>query len=92
MSNSRHSQRSSLSPEQYQRLKSEMNHPYRGLRQFLYIAFAGSGFIGAVFFLAQLASGQEVSSAFPNFALQVGVVALMILLFRWDRLKPPSSS
>lgn len=81
-----------ISPEKYARLKAEAAAPYRGLRQFIYIAFGASGFIGAVIFLAQLAAGNEISSAVPNFALQVGVVALMVLLFRWDQKAAKKSS
>ena len=72
----------SSDPELYARLKAEAAAPYRGLRQFIYLAFGASGFIGAIVFLAQLAAGREVASALPNFALQVGVVALMVWLFR----------
>jgi len=73
-----------LSPEKYARLKAEAQAPYRGLRQFVYLACGASGFIGAFIFLAQLAAGREVESALPNFALQVGVVALMVWLFRLE--------
>jgi Low psii accumulation1 / Rep27 len=74
----------SLDPEIYARLKAESIAPYRGLRRFIYFAFGASGFIGALIFLAQLAAGREVYSALPNLALQIGVVALMIWLFRWE--------
>ena len=80
-----HKNSQSLDPQLYARLKAEAAAPYRGLRQFIYIAFGASGFIGAVIFLAQLAAGQEVASVLPNFALQVGVVALMIWLFRLEQ-------
>ncbi len=73
---------SQISSQQYQRLKSEMAAPYRPLRQFIYLACGASGFIGALVFLGQLAAGREVGSAIPNLALQVGVVTLMIWLFR----------
>jgi hypothetical protein len=76
---------SKLNPELYARLKAEAKAPYKGLRQFIYVAFGASGFIGAVVFLAQLAAGKEVYSALPNFAFQVGIVALMIFLFRRER-------
>lgn len=78
-----------LDPEKYARLKAEARAPYKGLRQFLYIGFGASGFIGAVVFLAQLAAGRDVATALPNFALQVGVVALMIGLFRWENRQKP---
>ncbi len=81
--------RSGLDPEKYARLKAEAQAPYKGLRQFLYIGFGASGFIGAVVFLARLAAGTDVSTALPNFALQIGVVALMVWLFRWENRKKP---
>lgn len=74
-----------LSAEKYARLKAEAKAPYRGLRKFIYVSFGASGFIGAVVFLAQLAAGQEVATAFPNLALQMGVVALMVWLFRLEK-------
>ena len=74
-----------LSPERYAKLKAEAKAPYRVLRQFIYLAFGASGFIGAFVFLAQLAAGNDVATALPNFALQIGVVALMVWLFRLDR-------
>lgn len=74
-----------LSQEKYARLKAEAKAPYRGLRQFIYVACGASGFIGAVVFLAQLLSGRELGAAIPNFALQVGVVALMIWLYRLEQ-------
>jgi hypothetical protein len=75
---------SNLSQEQYDRLKGEIAAPYRLLRQFVYVACGASGFIGGLVFLAQLVAGRDVGSALPNFALQVGVVALMVVLFRWE--------
>lgn len=74
-----------LSPEKYARLKAEVKAPYRGLRKFIYVAFGASGFIGGVVFLAQLAAGHEVTTALPNLALQIGVVALMVWLFRLEQ-------
>lgn len=74
-----------LSQEKYARLKAEAKAPYRGLRQFIYISFGASGFIGAVVFLAQLLSGRDLGAAIPNFALQVGVVALMVWLYRLEQ-------
>ena len=74
-----------VSPEQYARLKAEAAAPYRGLRKFIYVAFGASGFIGAVIFLAQLLAGRNVEATLPNFALQVGVIALMVFLFRFEK-------
>lgn len=79
--------KNNLTPEKYARLKAESKAPYRGLRKFFYVAFGASGLIGAFVFLAKLASGQNLAENFPNFALQIGVVALMVFLFRVDQPK-----
>lgn len=64
---------------------AEVKAPYRGLRIFVYFAFAASGAIGAVIFLSQLLAGQGDAATLPNFALQLGVIALMVWLFRLER-------
>lgn len=76
---------SSLDPEKHARLKAEAQAPYRGLRQFIYIGCGASGFIGAFIFLTQLLAGRDVDAALPNFALQVGVIALMVWLYRLEQ-------
>jgi len=85
MSDNRPKTHSQISPEQHRRLKAEMAAPYRPLRQLVYLACGASGFIGGLIFLGQLAVGREVGEAIPNFALQVGVVALMVWLFRLEQ-------
>lgn len=79
-----------IDPELYKRLKTEAKSPYKGLRQFFYLAFAGSGFIGGVVFLAKLAAGRDLANTIPNLALQAGVVALMITLYRRDNRSSPT--
>ena len=79
--------KNNLSPEKYARLKAESKAPYRGLRKFFYLAFGASGLIGAFVFLAKLAAGQDLANNLPNFALQIGVVALMVFLFRINQTK-----
>jgi Low psii accumulation1 / Rep27 len=74
-----------LTPEQYHRLREQATKPYKGLRRFIYLAFGASGAIGAFIFLAQLAAGRNIASTLPNFALQLGVVALMVFLFRLEK-------
>jgi hypothetical protein len=74
-------------PERFARLRAEAKAPYRGLRKFVYFAFGASGLIGAFIFFTQLIAGRDVGDALPNFALQIGVVALMVWLFRIDRSK-----
>jgi hypothetical protein len=71
-------------PEKYARLRAEAAAPYRGLRRFIYITFAASGFVGGFIFLAQLLAGRDVAEALPNLGVQVGVVALMIWLLRLE--------
>ncbi|MEM1280058.1 MAG: DUF3493 domain-containing protein [Cyanobacteria bacterium P01_H01_bin.152] len=76
-----------MSREKYQRLKAEAQAPYKGLRKFIYGSFAASGAIGAFIFLTQALAGRDVGTALPNLALQVGVVALMVFLFRLESRK-----
>jgi hypothetical protein len=73
-----------FSPEKLARLRTEAQNPYRTLRQFIYICFAISGFIGGVVFLAQIAAGRDLATSIPNFGVQAGVVTLMIFLWRWE--------
>ncbi len=76
-----------LNSPQYKRLKAEITNPYRGLRQLIYIAFGASGFIGAFIFFFRLLAGREIDSALPSFALQMGIVVLMVFLWRWEQRK-----
>jgi hypothetical protein len=74
-----------LNPELYARLKAEAAAPYRGLRKFVYLAFGASGLIGAFIFVLQLlAQKTSLEVGLPSLALQLGVVALMIFLWRWE--------
>ena len=70
--------------DRYARLRAEAAAPYRGLRKFIYGAFAMSGAVGAFVFFMQALAGRDVETALPNLALQVGVVALMVWLFRLE--------
>ncbi|QMS89963.1 DUF3493 domain-containing protein [Nostoc edaphicum CCNP1411] len=79
-----------LNPKQYASLKAEIAAPYRGLRQFIYIAFGASGSIGAFIFFFQVLAGRNVESALPSLALQVAIVALMVFLWRWEQRRQPS--
>ncbi|HEY9838271.1 MAG TPA: DUF3493 domain-containing protein [Vampirovibrionales bacterium] len=83
--NSKPRGKQSLPPEKYARLRAEATAPYKGLRKFVYVVCGASGGIGAFVFLAQLLAGREVGAALPNFALQLGVVALMVWLFRLEK-------
>ncbi|MBW4500055.1 MAG: DUF3493 domain-containing protein [Scytonema hyalinum WJT4-NPBG1] len=74
-----------MKSEQYARLKAEIAAPYRGLRQFIYIACGASGFIGGLIFFSQIIAGRNLDSALPSLALQIGVVTLMVFLWRWEQ-------
>ncbi|MDJ0595702.1 MAG: DUF3493 domain-containing protein [Pleurocapsa sp. MO_226.B13] len=76
--------KNNLTPEKYARLRAEAKAPYKGLRKFFYVAFGASGLIGAFIFLAKLAAGQNLEHNLPNFFLQLGVVVLMVFLFRLE--------
>lgn len=72
-------------PEIYARLVAESKAPYRGLRQFVYLAFGLSGLVGAFIFATQLAAGRGETNTLPNLALQLGLVALMAWFFRLEQ-------
>ncbi|CEJ42926.1 DUF3493 domain-containing protein [Umezakia ovalisporum] len=74
-----------LNPEQYARLKAEMATPYRGVRQFIYIGFGASALIGAFIFFFQVLAGEDVNSTVPNLALQLGILAVIIFLWKKDK-------
>jgi len=73
-----------MDDETFARLKAEAIAPYRGLRRFIYYAFAASGAIGGFIFLTQVLAGRDVGQALPNLGIQIGVVALMVWLIRLE--------
>lgn len=81
------SSRQKLDPEKFAHLMAEAKAPYKGLRIFFYFAFAASGLIGALIFLTKLIAGKDVVATLPNFALQVGLIVLMVYLLRWEQSK-----
>jgi len=78
-----------ITAEKYARLKAEAKAPYQGLRKFIYGAVGASGGIGAFVFLTQLLAGRDVSSALPNLMVQLGVIGIVIVLFRLERRNQP---
>ena len=74
-----------LTSEQYQRLRAEVVSPYRGLRRFVYLGIGASGVIGAFVFFFQILAGRNLDQSLPNFALQVGIIGLMVFLWKWDK-------
>ena len=80
-----------LNSKQYAQLKAEITAPYRGLRQFIYVGIGASGFIGAFVFSFQILAGRNIDSALPNFALEAGIVGLMVFLYRWEQRRQKGS-
>lgn len=75
-------------PQDYEKLKAELKAPFLGLRRFIYLACGASGAIGAYIFLTQLLAGRgETTTTLSNLAVQMGVIGLMILLYRIDKPK-----
>ncbi|MBD2114176.1 MULTISPECIES: DUF3493 domain-containing protein [Cyanophyceae] len=74
-----------MSPEKYARLKAEAQAPYKSLRKFVYVAVGASGAIGAFVFFTQLLAGRDVGNALPNLGVQLGVIGIVILLFRLEK-------
>ncbi|NJN23823.1 MAG: DUF3493 domain-containing protein [Acaryochloridaceae cyanobacterium RL_2_7] len=75
----------SLTPEQRERLKAEVQSPFKSLRRFFYIAFGLSGGIGGFIFVMKLLAGDPWQTILPNLGLQIGVAGLMALLLWFDR-------
>jgi Low psii accumulation1 / Rep27 len=73
-----------MSQDRYNRLVAESKAPYKGLRKFIYASAGASGAIGGFVFLTKILAGRDIAQSLPNLALQVGVVALMVFLFRWE--------
>jgi hypothetical protein len=75
-------------PQDYEKLKAELKAPFLGLRRFIYLACGASGSVGAYIFVTQLLAGRgEMTTTLNNLAVQMGVIGLMILLYRIDRPK-----
>ncbi|MEN9215028.1 MAG: DUF3493 domain-containing protein [Gloeomargarita sp. DG02_4_bins_56] len=71
--------------EQFLRLQAEAQAPYRGLRQFIYVAFALSGLAGAFIFATDLLAGEGNLRTGLNLLLQLGLVGAMVWLWRWEQ-------
>ncbi len=67
------------------RLMSELEAPYRGVRQFIYVAVGASGALGAFVFFFRVLAARDLAHSVPSLALQLGVLAAAIALFRWEQ-------
>jgi len=73
-----------MTQARYDQLVAEAEAPFKGLRKFAYASFGASGAIGGFVFFAKILAGRDLAQSVPNLALQLGVVALMVFLFRWE--------
>lgn len=80
----RRSRPEGMSQARYDKLVAESKAPYKGLRKFAYASFGASGAIGGFVFFTKILAGRDLAQSVPNLALQLGVVALMVFLFRWE--------
>ena len=76
-----------MSQERYDKLVAESQAPFKGLRKFLYVSAGASGAIGGFVFFTKILAGRDIAESLPNLALQVGVVAIAVFLFRWEDRK-----
>ncbi|MGD1898854.1 MAG: DUF3493 domain-containing protein [Phormidesmis sp.] len=73
-----------MSQARYEKLVAEANAPFKGFRKFIYASLGASGAIGGFVFFTKILAGRDIAQSVPNLALQLGVVALMVFLFRWE--------
>ena len=73
-----------MSQARYDKLVAEAQAPYKGLRKFIYVSAGASGAIGGFVFLTKILAGRDLAESLPNLALQIGVVAIAVFLFRWE--------
>ena len=76
---------SKIDPELKKKLLKESQSPFKGLRRLLWIAFAGSAFLGLFIMLSKIASGNEIKQI--NLLIQVLACALFSFLLYLDRNK-----
>jgi hypothetical protein len=68
-------------PEKFAALTAEAQAPFRSLRLFIYGSCAVSAGFGGLIIGLGILAGKDLSTAIPNFAVNSGVVALMVWLF-----------
>ena len=73
-----------MNPEKYERLLAEAQAPWKTFRKFIYGAVGTSGVLGAFVFFFQVLAGRNLEQSLPNLAVQLGVIGLMVLLFRLE--------
>ncbi len=68
-------------------LRTEARYPFRKLRLGIYIAFGVSGVVGFVVSFFRVIAGRELPNSLVNLAIQTGLIALMVFLWRIEARK-----
>ena len=76
---------SKIDPKLKKKLLKESQTPFKGLRRLLWLAFAGSAFLGLFIMLSKIASGNELQQS--NLLIQLGACSLFSFLLFFDRNK-----
>ena len=76
---------SKIDPELKKKLLKESQAPFKGLRRILWIAFAGSAFLGLFIMLSKIASGEAIQQ--NNLLIQLGACVIFSFLLFLDRNK-----
>ena len=76
---------SKIDPELKKKLLKETKAPFKGLRRVIYVACAGSAFLGLFIMLSQMAAGNDIQQ--NNLLIQLGACVLFPFLFFLERNK-----
>ena len=76
---------SKIDPEFKKKLLKESQAPFKGLRRLLWIAFAGSAFLGLFIMLSKVASGNEIQQ--NSLLIQLGACILFPFILFLERNK-----
>ena len=76
---------SKIDPELKKKLLKESQAPFKGLRRVLWIAFAGSAYLGLFIMVSKIASGNQIPQ--NNLLIQMVACILFPLLIFLDRNK-----
>ena len=74
---------SKIDPELKKKLLRETKAPFKGLRRVIYIACAGSAFLGLFIMLTQILGGNEIEQ--NNLLIQLGACVIFPTLFFLER-------
>ena len=76
---------SKIDPELKKKLLKESRSPFKGLRRVLWIAFAGSSFLGLFIMFSKIIGGNEIKQ--NSLLIQIGACILFSFLLFLDKNK-----